>query len=278
MMRRAPVGVGVLLALVPIAAFPHAGVEVLDEATRVEVAKHPERAQALLDRARVLALKRDWDAALEALEQAAGRGADADVVGARKAEVYLDAGFPRMAIVEVDRVLARRPSASDLLVTRARARLALGDAEAAARDFGEAIAKGSRPTPEQVLARRDALLAIGRREEALRALDEGMTRVGRVVSLVLPAVDLEVELGRYEAALGRLDALARTAAPNPLWSARRGDVLAKAGRRAEARAAWAQTLALLAARPQARHGSSFEDLKRRVETALASADHEGDTR
>jgi tetratricopeptide (TPR) repeat protein len=265
------------LVLAPSLAFAHAGVEVLDESTRTEVAKHPESADAHIARARVLQMKGEWDGALEELEAAAARGADPDAIGEQRAMVYLDAKFPRMAKVEIDRVLARRPDAYGLLFERGRAWLAIGDANAAARDFGEAIAKGPRPTPEQVIARRDALVSVGKKDEAIRALDEGMTRVGQVVSLVLPAIDLEVELGRYDAALARLDRLSAGAPPNPLWQIRRADILEQAGRKAEARAEYANTLATIDARPPMRRGKQLDELRRRVETALASTDHRGDS-
>jgi predicted RNA polymerase sigma factor len=105
-----------------------------------------------------------------------------------------------------------------------------------------------------------------------------MARVGHVVSLELPAVDLEVELERWDAALARLDRLAATAPPNPLWIARRGEVLEKAGRGAEAHAEYAKALALIDARPETRRGKPLVDLKRRLETALASADYRGVSR
>jgi tetratricopeptide (TPR) repeat protein len=201
----------------------------------------------------------------------AAHGGDPDVLGQVRASIYLDAGLPRMARVELDRLLARRPEAAGLLHDRGRAWLAMGDPEAAARDFAEAIAKGPRPTPEQVIAHRDVLLGLGRKQDALRALDAGATRLGRIVSLELPAVDLEVELGRFDAALARLDRLAATGPQNPLWIARRGELLEKAGRAREARAEYAKALALIDARPAARRGNRIADLKRRLETALASA-------
>ena len=157
-----------------------------------------------------------------------------------------------------------------------RAWLALGETEAAAKDFGDAIAKGTRPTPEQVLEHRDALLSLGKKQDALRALDEGMTRVGPVVSLVLPAIDLELDLGRSDAALARLDALAGGANPNPTWIARRGEILEQAGRSADARAEYAKALALLDARPPGRRGKPLEDLRQRLVTALAKTDRRGD--
>ncbi len=122
---------------------------------------------------------------------------------------------------------------------------------------------------------RDALLSLGKKDEALRALDAGMARVGHVVSLELPAIDLEMELGRPERALARIDALAKTGPPNPLWIARRGEILDKAGRGAEARAAYEKALALIAEKPADRRGRPIEDLKRRLELTLASTDKGG---
>jgi predicted Zn-dependent protease len=192
--------------------------------------------------------------------------------------VYLDAGFPRMARLEVERVLARRPQAYDLLFLRGRTSLALGDAEAAAQDFGEAIAKASRATPAQVLARRDVLLSLGRKEAALQALDDGMVRVGRVVTLTLPAIELELELGRYDAALDRLDALARTTPPNPFLVVRRAEILEHAGRRADARREYERALTLVEARPPARWGKSHQELHQRLVTTLAATARKGKPR
>jgi tetratricopeptide (TPR) repeat protein len=266
---------GLALGLAPAPAFAHAGLDELDAATREELSKRPDDPQVHLERARVLQMKGAWDAALEQVEAAAAHGGDPDVLGHVRASIYLDAGLPREAKLELDRVLARRPEAAGLLYERGRAWLAIGDPEAAARDFGDAIAKGPRPTPEQVITHRDALLHLGKKEEALRALDAGMTRVGRVVSLELPAVDLEVELGRFDDALARLDRLAAAGPPNPLWIARRGEVLEKAGRARDARAEYAKALALIDARAAARRGSRLADLKRRLQTALASANPRG---
>lgn len=259
----------------PAVAFAHAGVDVLDTTSRDEVTKHPEDPKAHLARARVLQMKGEWDPALEEIELAAARGGDPDVLGQARAFVYLDAGFPRMAKVELDRVLARRPDLTALLFERGRAWLAIGNAEAAARDFGESIAKGPMPSPEQVIMHRDAWLGLGKKEEALAALDAGMARVGHVVQLEMPAIDLELELGRPARALERLDALAKTGPPNPLWVARRGDVLDKLGRGAEARAEYEKALAMIAQKPAERMGRPMEDLKRRLELALAATDKGG---
>jgi predicted Zn-dependent protease len=250
-------------------------VDRLDETTRDELAKRPDDPQAHLQRARVLQMEGQWDAALEEIELAAVRGGDPDVLGQARATVYLEAGFPRMAKVEIDRVLARRPELYGLMFERGRAWLAIGNADAAARDFGDAIAKGPLPSPEQVLMHRDALVGLGRKEDALRALDAGIARIGHVVTLEMPAIDLELELGRPDRALARMDALAKTGPPNPLWLARRGEILAVAGRDADARSDYEKALVLIAQKRQDRLGKPIEDLKRRLELALATTDHGG---
>jgi len=264
------------LLLAPVVVSAHAGIDELMREANEEVRLHPADAQVRLQHARVLQLARQWDAALAELDIAAIRGADADEVGAVRASILLDAGRAQAALQELDRVIARRPEAYALRFERGRVLLALGRTEDAAREFGRAIAGMPEPQPEHVIARRDALLALGRREEAVAALDEGMKRVGRVASLQLPAVDLEVELGRYDAALARLDELLMHGAANPIWVARRGEILARAGKTAAARAEYQRALALLAARPSARRVKAFDDLKRRLEIELASTSNGGE--
>ena len=127
--------------------------------------------------------------------------------------------------------------------------MALGPPDEAARALRVAIDGMKSPTPDHVLALRDALLASGDRAGAVAALDFGLTRVGLVPSLALPALDLELELGRNEDALRRVDALLATNPRNEAWLARRGDVLDRLGRRDEARLARADALAAIQSRP-----------------------------
>jgi tetratricopeptide (TPR) repeat protein len=246
----------------------HAGLDEVERETQAALTRHPHDAETHLERARVHELRREWDAALARLAEARTLGADPAVVGVARGRIQLAAGRPERAREEIDRVLARRPDAWGALYERGRIWLALGDPARAAADFGVAIAKLPAPRPEQVMARHDALLSLDRREEALRALDDGMALLGPIPSLELPAVDLEIALARWEAALQRLDRLIAQAAGNPAWIARRGDVLARAGRTAEARAEWTRALAVLDRRPPGRGARPFADLRQRLEAAI----------
>ena len=260
----------------------HVGLDETSHALDAEVAHHPQDAELRLQRARVHLLMREWRAALAELDAAAKMGADRDVVGTTRGRVLLEAGKPRKARVEFDRVLGRRDDAYGTLFDRGRAWLALGDPERAADDFGRAIAGLKSPQPEQVIARRDALLLLGRRDAAIRALDEGMARIGRVASLELAAIDLEVAMGEPTHALRRIDGLLASTPQNPAWVALRAELLQRAGRSGEALDEYARALAMIDRRPEERQGRAFEKLRRNLQTVLMDAmgpeNREGESR
>jgi predicted Zn-dependent protease len=255
-------------------ALAHVGVEELGHALDAEVARHPEDGELHLQRARAHLIAHEWDAALAELDAAGRHGADRDAVGTTRGQVHLAAGRPRAARAEFDRVLRRSPDAWGTLFERGRAWLAAGNAQRAADDFGCAIARLKAPRPEQVIARRDALVSLGRRAAAVRALDEGMARIGHVASLELAAIDLEAEMGRHASALRRLDGLLATTPNNPAWVARRAELLQRAGRAHEARAEYARALGMIEARPASRRGRAFDELRHRIEIALAGSARE----
>jgi tetratricopeptide (TPR) repeat protein len=258
------------LVIAPSAARAHLGVEELGDRLDAEIIRHPEQADLHLERARVYLLAQRVNDALAELDLAARQGADRDVVGTTRGEALLAAGDARAARAELDRVLRRNRDAYGTLFARGRVWLALGNPKHAADDFGRAIAGLKMPRPEHVIARRDALLSLGRRAAALRALDEGMARIGHVASLELAAIDLELDLGRDERALGRLERLLATTPANPVWVARRADILRRTGRMPEARAEYARALTMIAGR----RAPAFEDLRQHVETALAESARE----
>jgi tetratricopeptide (TPR) repeat protein len=274
----------VLVVLIPAAilgfASPdrsraHPGLEAVEQAVGEELARRPDDPETHLHLGEVYETAHEWDAALDAYAHALDHGADRDLVGLARGRVLLQAGRPREALVELDAVVARRPDAFAARFERGRARERLARHAQAADDFARAIAGMPEPRPENVLARRDALLALGRVRDAIRALDQGMARIGHVPSLELPALDLDVRLRRWPEALRRLDRLLAQTPGNADWIARRGEVLAAAGRRAEARAEFARALALLEVRPAGRSGTRIQALADRLRAALASADLQG---
>jgi predicted negative regulator of RcsB-dependent stress response len=112
--------------------------------------------------------------------------------------------------------------------------------------------------------------AAGSQDLALLALDEGIARLGPVVTLELEAIDLTVRGKRYDEALLRLDRIASQTPRKETWLERRGDVLEKAGRLSEAREAYQaafDALSLLPAWTQETQASTT--VRARLRTDLA---------
>lgn len=252
-------------------AHAHPDLDALERASGSELASRPDDPGLNLQQALIYRVAHKWTAALDALDHAREHGADPDVVGATRGQVLLEAGRPDEAWRELDRVVAQKPAAYAVLFDRGRAALACGRKEDAQRDFAEALAGLPEPRPEQVFALRDVLLALGKHDEAIRALDAGVARLGPVVSLHLAALDIELERKRSDDALRRIDALLELEPRNESWIVRRGEILEKAGRRDEARAAYAHALAVIGERPAQQRGRRIVALQARLETALAAA-------
>jgi hypothetical protein len=114
-----------------------------------------------------------------------------------------------------------------------------GRADAAHADYSQALQWLAQPTPELYLERAALPLPA---DKILAGLDEGLARLGPVVALSERALALEVQLGRTDAAVARLDALAVSAERKETWLKRRGDLLAAAGRTAAAHASYRAAL------------------------------------
>jgi predicted Zn-dependent protease len=112
-------------------------------------------------------------------------------------------------------------------------------------------------------------LAADRPEAALGGLDEGIARLGPLVSLEQPAIELELQARRWDQALHRLDRLAAQSPRKESFHERRGQILLQAGRRAEARQAFRAALFALAALPPAQRATpAMAELEARLRRQL----------
>jgi tetratricopeptide (TPR) repeat protein len=238
--------------------------------------KKPDDASLHLRRAELFQKRAEWDAAASEYLRAAAVGADLDQIGVGLAQVFLAAELPKTAVMYAQGVVTRHPGNAAALVVRGRARRVLGETEAAADDFRQAVTVLARPDPDLVLEAMAAQIAAGRQGDALRVADTAMHRIGTVVSIQFPAIDLEMELGHADAALARIDALLVQSPRHELWLARRGEILEEAGRVDEARETYQRTLTLIARRPAGRRNEKIVLLEQRLKTKLASeAEKEG---
>lgn len=250
-------------ATVPAGAHGPLHEQIADLSARI--AQEPRNAALYLRRGELYGLHGDCDAALADLDRAARLAPDLAAVDLARGRTLLRAGRLAPAKEALDRFLAREPDHREANVTRARVLVKLGDYRSAVRDYGRALVGWERPEPEHYVERAQAFAALGDLEQAVRALDEGIAKLGPIVSLQIPAIDFELAAGRMEAALARVDAIAsRSPRPEP-WLARRGEILERSGRAAEARRAYEAALAgLRLARPTRTTG----ELESRLRAAL----------
>jgi tetratricopeptide (TPR) repeat protein len=145
----------------------------------------------------------------------------------------------------------------------------LGQPMAAIDDYTHAIERSTEPLPEYYIDRARALASQGRTTLALRGLDEGIRKLGPIATLELMAIDLELANHHYDQALARLDKLATQGERPEIWLARRGDILERAERREEARAAYqAAWIAIESVPPSRRRVRATVDLENQLQSAL----------
>lgn len=275
--RRTSLGVsvtcGLLLACMVLATTTHAHgpLDRQIESITAEIEGHPFDADLYWRRGELHRLDREWKAASSDYDRALGLDPEFDAVHLGYALLWMDTNRPAEALSAIDRYLSRRPHHAEALFLRGRALAELGRTTEAVRSMDRAIEESRSPTPEQYIerARVCAFGGIDHLQAALEGLDQGIDRLGPVVSLELYAVDLEQALGRYDAALLRLEDLADQYSRRESLLARRGEILEAAGRDLESQAAYTEALLALEELPAgARNTKETRELERALRRKL----------
>jgi tetratricopeptide (TPR) repeat protein len=237
-----------------------------------ELARHPKNGELLLRRAELWRVDGNWTNALADCERAevvAPKLAAIDLVRGR---IHFDAGQPAQATNFLTRFLVLHGTNAIAWVTRARALAALGNGPAAAQDLTRAIELAPEAGPDLFLERARALREAGGayHDEALRGLNEAISRLGPLVTLQLAALELEIGLKRYDSALSRVAQVTEGAPRKESWHVRRAEILEQAGRPKEARAAWEDALRAVQELPaRLRQTKATVQLEERIRAALA---------
>ncbi len=246
-MRAASCGVllwvAVAAAVLVSAAFGHEGLHEKIASVTQRIEKQGGQAQDYLARAELYRLHRDLQAARRDLEQVARIRPGLPELAFARARLEFDAADFAVARASSDEFLRTSPEHSGALFLRARSAARLGDHEAAALDFDRSIACSRPPRPEHYLERARSMRALNHDDgDVLLGLDEGIATLGMVPSLCDLTIELEVEGGRFDAALKRLQTVSATSTRQEQFHARRGDILRLAGRTDEARAEYRAAL------------------------------------
>jgi predicted Zn-dependent protease len=262
--------VAICVALLPSFAHAHEGLHEQIAAITAKIKRDPKNASLYLQRGELHRLHRDWVRAAADYDRAERLQPSLQIVDLARGKMFFDSGKLQRARLTLDRFLVRQPGHYEGLITRARVLAKLGARVDAAKDFTKALALSSAPEPELYLERADVLAADkSQLDEALRGVDEGINKLGPLVTLQLAAIDLELRRKNYDGALVRLEQIAVQSQRKESWLVRRGDILKLAGRDEEARAAFNAALIAIESLPPAhRQSRAVSALELRARSAL----------
>ena len=260
----------ICIALLPSLVNAHEGLHEQIAALTAKIKRDPKNASLYLQRGELHRLHRDWSRAAADYDRAARLQPSLKIVDLARGKMLLESGRLQRSKSTLDRFLSRQPGHYEGLLTRARVLAKLEKRSDAARDFTEALSASSVPEPELYLERASVLAGDEQQiTEALRGLDEGIAKLGPVVTLQLAAIDLELRRHNYDAALTRLDQITAQSERKETWLVRRGEILKLAGRDDEARAAFNAALVAIESLPAGhRQSRSVTALELRARSAL----------
>jgi len=262
------------VALLPSFAHAHEGVHEQIAAITAKIKRDPKNASLYLQRGELHRLHRDWMRAAADYDRAERLQPGLQIVDLARGKMLFDSGKLQRAKLTLDRFLSRRPAHYEGLITRARVLVKLGARTDAAKDFTRALSLASIPEPELYLERANVVaVGVAQLPDALSGLDEGINKLGPLVTLQLVAIDLELRRKNYDGALVRLDQITAQSQRKEAWLVRRGEILKLAGRDDEARAAFNAALTAIESLPPAhRQSRSVSALELRARSALIPDD------
>lgn len=261
---------GLLLGVGP-AMWAHGDDQMLIDALTEELARAPE-ADLFIRRGELFRHHREWAKAEADYLAAARLDPDLAMVDFFRARALLESGAVEKAHIFIDTFVTRVPDEAEGWFLRAEVLAALGQPEAAAADYAEGIRRAPNPRPGHYLRRAKLLAAapVSNPMRALDALDDGIARLGPVISLVDYAIALELERNNHEGALVRIAAVMEKAPRREGWLVRQGDILVKCGRMEEAMTSYRAALTAIESLPERyRDTVPVEKLERDARTALS---------
>ena len=248
----------------------HEGLHEQIVAISAKIKRDPKNASLYLQRGELHRLHRDWTRAAADYDRASRLQPTLSVVDLARGKMLFESRSFERAKFVLDRFLRQQPAHVEGLTTRGRVLAKLGSRLDAAHDFTQAIALAQPPEPELYLERAQVLAEDERYiQETLGGLDEGIKRLGPLVTLQLAAIDLELRRKNYDAALTRLDLITAQSERKEMWLVRRGEILKVAGRNEEARTAFnAALVAIESLPPERRKNRAMTALELRARSAL----------
>ena len=270
-MALSPCTVQVFLALRLL--FPchaHAGLEERIQEVSLALAETPHDVSLLVKRARLYVMDEDWSrAAADFSRIPADETDNVQAWHYDYGNALFRAGRPKEALPLIEAYLKLNPDEAKGYTLRAEVLASLGTTNQAAEDYGEAIQRLPHPSPDHYIKRARLLANEGKIKEAIDGLDEGISRLGSLVTLEQEAIKWETALGSYRSAIERLEAVMAESNRKESWLEQKGDLLRAWGKDEEALLAYQEALLALYALPERVRRTPFVmKLEQRVQGAL----------
>ena len=242
--------VGLTLVLQAASVFGHEGLHELIDVQEKKTEKAPSDPAVRFELANLYGSHGELELALKNLDRVDALAPGQFLTDLLRGEAFVVAGKFAKAKEAFDRQLLSHPESSRTWLLRARVERQLDQHAACLADYREALKRTTAPDPDLVQEVADALATHGCQPEAAQVLATGIEKLGKIPSLILRALDLDIAMKNFDAAICRVEE-AQHDAPRPEpWMARRALVLAKAGRTEESRAAWQALAEHLASLPE----------------------------
>lgn len=265
--------IAVVCGLVPFLmtdVFAHGDLHEQIEAASRQIEQMPT-AELYLKRGELYRAHREYPAALADFERAEALDTELDAVHLARGCTLLEAGNPADAEKALSAFLKRHPAHAVGYLYRARANVASKQFDNAVADYDQALRFTETPNPDHYLERARAQEGAGKLAEALNGLEQGITTLGALVTFETAALELEVKLEHYDAALARMDRLIAGVQRKERWQVRKASLLETLGRRVEAKQAYEEALASVLALPQRlRNIRATQEAEKRIREALAA--------
>lgn len=190
----------------------------------------------------------EWELALIECERVRRLSSGEHEVELIEGMALAEGGLHEAAKSVLDGLLAKQPRHALALAQRGKVLLKLGNHVEAQKDFEEALKLDSHAPSAWWLEAAQAGKAVEVLRTALRAHPDDP-------ELLAASLDAELKAGNADQALRCVDVLQKIAPRAEPWMARRAEVLTTAGRKAEAREAWAALHRHLLSLPNLERGS-----------------------
>ncbi len=230
--------IGLSLGILVVLSFPVRGHDGLHEqiiAVTKKIKSSPKDPALYLKRAELYRLHAEWKKSEADFNHVERLDPDLTIVNLGRGKLWLDSNRFSKARASLTRYLSIQPDSFEGVITMARVLTKLKETDNAAKHFTRAIGLAPKDSVEIYLERADALRVAGQIDEALNGLDEGIGKLGGIVTLQMAAIDLEVKRGRHDLALVRLEKLMESMPRKETFLLRRGEILLQAGKPCEAR-------------------------------------------